>query len=135
ANAVGPNSVLYADDEAPATDELRYWLPSRLGIVDRNPGGPYREELAEPGLRIRVTHSGQVQFVPLDRLSVEFYVTEESSRAAQEGARIVEAVISAVAGSRPIEHLAVAAERLRAEATEIGLAGEAIPARLEQRLA
>jgi hypothetical protein len=73
--AAGPETVFVDEDGNPITDEMRWWLPRKLHVTDKDDGGPY-EEIIE--LENHYVDSGISDlanpFVRVKRLNVKYWV-------------------------------------------------------------
>lgn len=58
----------------PATEEFGWWLPNHINIMDKEPGGPYTDEIDVAGLHVGLAIDGVVEYWPLKTLKVTYFV-------------------------------------------------------------
>lgn len=95
ARAAGPETVFADKDGNPITEEMRWWLPKKLHVVDKQDGGPYEEviELTDhyvdpgiPGLDNPI--------VKVKNLKVSYWVeSKDMSDITVHGGEVVKAVL------------------------------------------
>lgn len=66
-------------DTEEESEELRFWMPKQLNVVDKEPGGPYMEKIELKGKQILVgDHLGERRLIPLAGLLVKYHVAEHT---------------------------------------------------------
>jgi hypothetical protein len=90
-----PMIVLCDINGEPVTEELRYWLPKQISILDKLDGGPYSQilEFSDKYIYARVGGRSE-ELVKLTGMKVEYYVTTVDTRQFSiHGEEIVDSVL------------------------------------------
>lgn len=91
----GPGMVFFSRDGKQKTDELRYWLPRQLKVLDKPDGGPYKQTIPLDDSFIYVNEGQPSQeFIQVPQLTVTYYTETIDTRTMElHGAQIVEAIL------------------------------------------
>lgn len=74
---VGPDMIMLDKKQLPITDEMKYWLPRKLNILDKKAGGPYKDKINLDDHYLNVDcENGSKFFVKVIDLNIEYYVKE-----------------------------------------------------------
>jgi hypothetical protein len=90
-----PDLVFYSRDGRQKTDQMRYWLPRQLNVLDKADGGPYVQMIPLDDFFIYI-NEGQLgqEFVQVEQLTATFFVeTMDTRTIALHGDQIVEAML------------------------------------------
>jgi len=70
--------IRFLDSSAvPATDEMRWWLPKQLNVLDKDPGGPYEQSIPLEDKYLLVSMGkGHEELVKVGGLIVRYYVEQ-----------------------------------------------------------
>lgn len=90
----GPDLQLLDSAGVPATDEMRWWIPKELNVLDKEPGGPYEQAIELSGKYVRVLLGDKDELVEVIGLKVIFSVEEIDTREiAIHGDDVVQAIL------------------------------------------
>ncbi len=102
----GPDLLLRDSSGIAAEDELRWWLPRKLDVLEKDDGGPYTQRIPLTDRYIWVNQGTErEELVKVGGLVVEYYVeTENLGEIIVDGDRTVEAILKDF-DSGDIEHV------------------------------
>ncbi|MFN3161618.1 MAG: restriction endonuclease [Rubinisphaera brasiliensis] len=90
-----PDLVFWSNDKKVITNELRWWLPSKLAVAGKAVGGPYKQAipLEEHYLLFNVGEADEI-LAKVAELEAEYYVEEvDNSEILIRGEELVEAIL------------------------------------------
>ena len=90
-----PDLVFFSHDGKQKTDQMRYWLPRQLNVLDWADGGPYDQTIPLDDFFIYINEGQPEQeFVQIEHLIVTYFVeTTDMTTIALHGEQIVEAML------------------------------------------
>jgi len=91
----GPDVLFLNADGVPATEEMRWWLPKQLDVLDKEPGGPYEQSIPLDDKYLLVSMGDKHQeLIRVGGLKVTYYVEQEDlSEIAIYGDQTVRAIL------------------------------------------
>ncbi len=72
----GPNLQFLDNAGIPATEEMRWWLPKQLKILENSSGGPYEQTIELQGKYVNLPVNGKDELVETIGIKVKYYVEE-----------------------------------------------------------
>ncbi|NLD49038.1 MAG: hypothetical protein GX660_17915, partial [Clostridiaceae bacterium] len=89
-----PNLCFLDEKGQVASEEMRFWLPRQLSILDKEEGGPYNEEIILEDKYIEVNDGeGNGELVKIDLLIVTYFVESFSAEIISHGEQVVDAIL------------------------------------------
>lgn len=90
-----PEMVFYDKDGNVITDELRWWLTNKLDVLDKEPGGPYLQNIDLDEHYIYVTPANKsAELVKVDQLNVEYFVQQfDQKEIVIQGEKIIKYIL------------------------------------------
>jgi len=77
----GPDMRFVDNSRVPITDEMRWWLPKQLQVLDKEPGGPYEQTIKlENAFIITNPEEDSEQLVKVKLVKVTYWVEELDTR-------------------------------------------------------
>ncbi len=76
-----------------ATEEMCWWLPKQLKVLEKGPGGPYEQVIELQGKYANCPVNGKNELIEVISLKVKYYVEEMRSEIAIHGDDIVRAIL------------------------------------------
>lgn len=78
----------------PTTEEMCWWLPKQLNMVDKPTGGPYEERICLADHYLPINLGSNIELVPVESITVKFYVENIDMREVWiHGEQIVKAIL------------------------------------------
>lgn len=73
----GPDMCLLDQNGVPITEEMKWWLPKQLKVLDKEPGGPYEQNIELKDKHILINpESPEEQLVRIIGMKVQYWVEE-----------------------------------------------------------
>lgn len=89
-----PSMRFLGKDGQPITDELRWWLPHQLTVLDREDGGPYKQLVELTDHYISTDLVDGIELVQVSCVEIDFYVeTLPSHRVVIDATETVSAIL------------------------------------------
>lgn len=102
--AAGPELQFLDKAGVPTTEEMCWWLPKQLKVLEKSPGGPYEQVIELQGKYANLPVNGKNELIEVIRLKVKYYVEEMRSEIAIHGNDIVQAILKDLSSGK-IEHV------------------------------
>lgn len=100
-----PSMCFLDKDGQPITDELRWWIPHKLNVLEHEDGGPYTQSITLTEHYIYADLGIGLELVQIDSVAIDFYVeTLESFQTAIDATETVTAILKDF-GSGEWEHI------------------------------
>jgi len=69
-----PSMRFLGQDGQPTTDELRWWIPHQLNVLDREDGGPYRQSVELKDHYVSADLGNGMELVQVIGVDIDYYV-------------------------------------------------------------
>lgn len=90
----GPDLCFYDEFGQVASEEMRWWLPKQLDILNKDEGGPYKQEIKLEDKYLLVDEGKPSEIlIGVDSLNATYYVEDYSEEIINHGVDIVEAIL------------------------------------------
>lgn len=80
----------------PKTEEMRFWLPQQLDVLEKAEGGPYKQVLASEDNHIILPLYGNDELVQVKSIEAEYFVTSNTDHLVIQADYIVKAILKDV---------------------------------------
>ena len=89
-----PSLQFVDENAAPLTDELKWWIPRQLNVLDREDGGPYKQPVELTGHYLQADLGAGSELIQVIGVVFEFYVeTWESKQLVLDASETVSAIL------------------------------------------
>jgi hypothetical protein len=91
----GPEMFFVDVNKIPVTEEMRWWLPKQLKVLDKEPGGPYEQNIELKNTYVVVNPNETTeQLVKVIGIKVKYWVEElDTSEIVLHGDKIVNSIL------------------------------------------